>query len=208
MTHTQRTNSIGYYQNEFKEREMKEQNMNEEKQSFNSANLLHNNGGFENSDEAYTPDYGVKPIIKYIPKDAVVWCPFDTEESEFVKQIKANGNKVIVSHIDNGGDFFEYEPSEEWDMIISNPPFKKKRLFFERALTFKKPFALLMTLAVFNDKYPAMSFYEAGKTMQLLKFDKRIKFTNPDGRDNKKITFQSGYLCADFLPSDLILEEI
>ena len=21
--------------------------------------------------------YGVKPIIKYIPKDAVVWCPFD-----------------------------------------------------------------------------------------------------------------------------------
>ena len=37
-----------------------------------------------NNDECYTPDYGVKPILKYIPKDAIVWCPFDTEESEFV----------------------------------------------------------------------------------------------------------------------------
>ena len=38
------------------------------------------------NDECYTPDYGVEPILKYIPEDAVVWCPFDTEESEFVKQ--------------------------------------------------------------------------------------------------------------------------
>ena len=37
------------------------------------------------NDECLTPDYGVKPIIKYIPKNAVVWCPFDTKESEFVK---------------------------------------------------------------------------------------------------------------------------
>ena len=53
------------------------------------------------NDECYTPDYGVKPILKYIPEGAVVWCPFDTEESEFVKQISKT-NKVIASHIWGG----------------------------------------------------------------------------------------------------------
>jgi hypothetical protein len=89
----------------------------------------------------------------------------------------------------------------------SNPPFKKKRFFFERALSFNKPFALLMTLASMNDKYPAWSFYEAKAQLQLLKFDKRIEFITP-GRDNNKITFQSGYYCRDFLPRDLILKEL
>ncbi len=53
------------------------------------------------NDECYTPGYGVKPILKYIPEGAVVWCPFDTEESEFVKQISKT-NKVIASHIWGG----------------------------------------------------------------------------------------------------------
>jgi len=173
-----------------------------------SADLLHNVGKFIGSDEAYTPMYGVEPILEYIPKDAIVWCPFDLEDSYFVKLIRENGNKVITSHINEGKDFFEYEPKEHWDIIISNPPFKKKRLFFERALEFNKPFALLMTLACLNDKYPAWSFYERDKTMQLLKFDKRIKFENPEGRPNNKITFQSGYICYNFLPSELILKPL
>ena len=75
------------------------------------------------NDECMTLDYAVKPIIKYIPKDWVVWCPFDTENSEFVKQIRENGNKVIRSHISEGKDFYTYEPDEHWDCIISNPPF-------------------------------------------------------------------------------------
>ena len=45
-----------------------------------SKEILYSEG---NNDECYTLPYGVKPIIKYIPKNAVVWCPFDTEESEF-----------------------------------------------------------------------------------------------------------------------------
>ena len=39
-------------------------------------------------DEFYTPDYAVAPILQYIPQRAVVWCPFDKEDSEFVKQFK------------------------------------------------------------------------------------------------------------------------
>ena len=176
--------------------------------SFKSADILHNIGGFIGSDEAYTPDYGVQPIIEYIPKDAVVWCPFDSKYSEFVKQIRENGNKVIYSHINEGEDFFEYEPSEHWDIIISNPPFKNKRKFFERALSFNKPICLLMTLAWLNDRYSKQVFIDASVDMQLLMFDKRMKFTNPDGRQNNKITFSSGYYCVDFLPKDIILKEL
>ena len=169
--------------------------------------MLNNNGNYTGSDEAYTPSYAVEPILKYIKKDMVVWCPFDTEESEFVKQISKT-NKVVCSHIDMGQDFFKYEPLEQWDVMISNPPFKKKNLFFERALSFNKPICLLMTLASLNDKNPAFAFYRAGRQFQLLKFDKRIHFSKKDGKTEKKTTFSSGYMCADFLPKDLILEEI
>ena len=29
------------------------------------------------SDEVYTPAYAVKPIIKFIPSNSTIWCPFD-----------------------------------------------------------------------------------------------------------------------------------
>ena len=49
-----------------------------------SKEVLYSSG---NNDECYTPAYGVEPILKYIPEGAVIWCPFDKEESEFVKLI-------------------------------------------------------------------------------------------------------------------------
>ncbi len=65
----------------------------------------------------------------------IVWCPFDKEESNFVKQLsKWAFIDVVFSHIDNGQDFFNYEP-KEWDIIVSNPPFTNKRKYFERALS-------------------------------------------------------------------------
>ena len=58
------------------------------------------------SDEVYTPAYAVQPILKYIDRgnkpSYTIWCPFDTEESEFVKLIKQKGHKVIHSHKDEG----------------------------------------------------------------------------------------------------------
>lgn len=168
---------------------------------MNSQKILYGKIG---NDEAYTPVYGVAPILKYIPKNTIVWCPFDTKDSEFVKEISKT-NEVVFSHLDEGKDFFTYEP-KNWDVIVSNPPFKGKRQFFERALSFNKPFALIMTNAWLNDAYSKKVFMDANKQMQLLMFDKRIKFTNPDGRANNKITFSSSYFCYNFLPNNLITE--
>ena len=105
-----------------------------------SRSILYSKG---KNDECYTLKYGVEPIIKYIPKNAVVWCPFDKEDSQFVQQIRKQGNKVVATHIDNGQDFYTYEPDEKWDVIVSNPPFTGKRKIFEKALSFDKPFALI-----------------------------------------------------------------
>ena len=72
---------------------------------LDSAKILYSEG---NNDECYTPAYSVQPILEYIPKDAIVWCPFDTPDSEFVKLISKQ-NIVTSSHLDEGLDFFDYD---------------------------------------------------------------------------------------------------
>ena len=168
---------------------------------LDSGKLMYSSG---NNDECYTPDYGVEPILKYIPEGDIVWCPFDKEDSQFVIQISKQ-NEVVRSHIDIGQDFFDYEP-HAWDIIVSNPPFTNKRKFFERALSFNKPFALIMTNTWLNDSAPKQLFKD--RDLQLLMFDKRMKFVSPDGRDNDKITFSSSYYCWNFLPKQIIMEEL
>ena len=165
-----------------------------------SNEILYSKG---NNDECHTPSYAVTPILTYIPEDAVVWCPFDTSKSHFVKEIKKT-NKVVFSHIDNGQNFYKYEP-EEWDVIVSNPPYTNKRKVFERCLNFNKPFALLMSNTWLNDAEPKQLFME--KDLQLLMFDKRILF-NCNGVIKNKITFSSSYFCWRFLPKQIIMETI
>jgi hypothetical protein len=180
-----------------------------------SNEILYSKG---KNDECVTPTYGVTPIVSHVKSYAdfcrhteenklIVWCPFDTAESEFVKQIGSGLSNVEVthSHIDNEENFYNYEPSK-WDIIVSNPPFTNKRGIFERALNFNKPFALLMSNTWLNDSAPKQLFNT--KDLQLLMFDKRIRYIMPDGSDNSKITFSSSYFCWGFLHKQIIMEKI
>ena len=74
-----------------------------------------NTNSFNEKDEYYTPSILVKPILKYIKPNSVIWCPFDTENSEFVILLRQQGHKVIYSHIWYGQDFFNYQPKEDYD---------------------------------------------------------------------------------------------
>lgn len=159
-----------------------------------SGGILYSKG---KNDECYTPAYGVQPILEYIPKGKTIWCPFDTQDSWFVKLISRQ-NPVVHSHICEGKDFYTYEP-KHWDILISNPPFTNKRLIFERSLSFYKPFALLMTNTWLNDSAPKQLFKD--RDLQLLMFDKRIKFDN-----RNKITFSSSYFCWNFLPKQIVMK--
>lgn len=156
------------------------------------------------NDECYTPKYAVEPLLEFLPpfKNKIIWCPFDTEKSEFMKVLQENGYKVVYSHIDNGQDFFQYEP-EQWDLIVSNPPFTGKKLIFERCFRFNKPFALIMDVRLLNDSSPMQLFKENG--LELLLFDERMEFKNQ--RKDKQIPFACGYFCKDFLPEKLIIRD-
>ena len=162
------------------------------------------------ADEVYTPSYAVEPILKYIDKGDkqyyTIWCPFDTEESEYVKLIRAAGHKVIASHIDEGKNFFYYEPEVYYDYIISNPPFSIKDDVIKRLYELNKPYAILLPVPALQGqkRFPYM------KDCQALIFDKRINyFKDLSTKEIQKgVSFGSFYLCRNFLPQDLIFEEL
>src|SRR5574344_2568566 len=91
------------------------------------------NHTYTKNDEMYTPKKLVDIIVPYVERYShqlamnlltcgfrvkngkensitTIWCPFDTENSEFVRTFKGMGYNVVHSHIDEGKDFFEYEP--------------------------------------------------------------------------------------------------
>lgn len=136
------------------------------------------------SDEQYTPFYAVTPILKYIPKGSQIWLPFDREWSAFYQTFKQQKEfTVIRSDISDGLDFFSYEP-QEYDCIVSNPPFTQKNKVIERLYKLKKPFAVLLPLNSLQGRN-RYTYFKQG--LQLLTFDKRIAFHNQQNmRDYKK----------------------
>ena len=166
------------------------------------------------SDECMTPRYLVIPIVKYIlwyernlGRSVKVWLPFDTKDSEFVKVFTEVGIDFEASHIKDGKDFFTYQP-DSWDIIVSNPPFKKKKEFFDRALSFNKPFALVMAMTWLNDATVYKLFSGYGKDLQILSFDKRTHFLNDKGEDMGRPSFGSSYFCSDLLPKQIVYETL
>ena len=152
------------------------------------------------NDERYTPPILVKPILKYIKPNSIIWCPFDTKDSEFVIQLKQAGHRVIYSHIDLGQDFFEYEPKENYDYIISNPPFSKKLDILDRLYKLDKPFAMLMNIECLN--YQVVGNFFLDKPLQLLIVDKKVSF------DGNTASFNTSYFCNKILPKDLIFTHL
>ena len=147
------------------------------------------------NDERYTPPILVKPIIEFIPKNKIIWCPFDTKDSEFVVQFEKAGYNVVYSHIWEDKDFFEYEP-KEYDYIISNPPFSKKIKVLERLYKLNKPFAMLMNIECLN--YQIIGEFFLDKDLQLLIFDKKEII------DGNTASFNTSYFCKDILPKGLM----
>lgn len=161
----------------------------------------------KNADEYYTPDYAILPLLKYLEKTPYkkIWCPFDTEQSGYVQIFKNNGYDVIYSHIKDGKDFFKYEP-DNFDVIISNPPFSIKDSVLKKLYEIDKPYAMLMPIGTLQGQ----KRFKYLKDCQALIFNKRINFYIDDEKKimKKGVSFASFYLCKNFLDKDLIFEEI
>jgi hypothetical protein len=157
-------------------------------------------------DECYTPYYAVEPLLKYVPQDYVIWCPFDKEWSAYVRLFESKGYKVIYSHLEEGQDFLQYEPAEHYDIIISNPPYSIKDAVVARLYQLQKPFMMLMPVSTIQGQKRFQYFMRG---VQLLVFDKRVGFHTRSMRETTESPhFGSAYFCKDILPNDLIFETL
>jgi len=178
----------------------------------------------EKTDELYTPPILVKPIIKFLQlfyiehmefeelkyrytdinclktRKPIVLCPFDMANSEFVIEIsKLKNFDLKYGHIETGQDFFNYNYGK-YDVVISNPPFSKKKIIYEKLLKENKPFALLGNAMQINYEEIGRLFSEY--EMQILSFDRRVSY------NGQPSSFMSCYFCHNFLPNDLVFEKL
>ncbi len=155
-------------------------------------------GAFNEKDEYYTPPILAEVIVPYVPEGAKVWLPFDTENSEFVHAF-AGRNEVIYSHIWDGRCFFEYEP-EQYDCVVSNPPFTRKLEVLQRLYSFGRPFAMVLPLPMLN--YQEVGSFFLDKELQLLIVDKKVSF------DGNTASFNNSFFCRGLLPKDIVFESL
>ena len=156
------------------------------------------------NDDYRTPRYLVSCLDTFIfdfmqrhniNRKLVVYCPFDTEESEYVRYFKENGAEVIHGDVKTGQDFFE-NPIPECDLVISNPPFSRKREIFSKLFAAGIPFALLMNLQAMQYQEMGQLFVEEQQRTEAIQFiipDKKVSF------DGHTSAFCSGYYCWKFV---------
>ncbi|WP_075810265.1 sugar-phospahte nucleotidyltransferase [Clostridium perfringens] len=159
---------------------------------------------FNKNDEYFTPSYAVYPIIKHLKPNSVIWCPFDKEDSEYVKVFKREGFRVIYGHIETGQDFFEVE-IPKCDYIISNPPYSLKGDIFKRLYETKIPFAMLINFQGIFDHRERFEMFK-NKKVEMLWLSPRVNYIKPNETKASGVPFQSGYLCSNIFQDSLNFE--
>lgn len=159
---------------------------------------------FKEQDMYMTPSILVNMLIPYLEmweldfidkngRRPIIWLPFDTEESKYYTILKEKQFEVVRSHLNDGKDFFTYQP-EEFDIAVSNIPFSKKLDIFERMIfELKKPFVFLMNMMAINYQEIGNLFQFVNPKIQFIIPDKKVSF------DGNTSSFCSGYVCYDFI---------
>ena len=159
---------------------------------------------FCNKDEYYTPSYAVYPIVKRLKPETTVWCPFDTQDSEYVQIFLKNGFQVVYGHIHTGQDFFQ-TIVPECDYIVSNPPYSMKTEVLKRLYEIGKPFAMLINFqGIFDSRERFQMFKE--RRVEMLWLNPRVDYIAVDGKPLHGVPFQSGYLCSGICENQLEFE--
>jgi len=151
------------------------------------------------TDEIYTPDYAINPLLPYLKKKWIIWdSAFGS--GKLAEHFTKKGFKVVG---EDSLNFFD--ENLECDVIITNPPYSKKEEFIERCYHLNKPFALLMPLTALEGKKRGELYRRNG--IQLIIPNKRINFITPNG--GKSSWFATAWFCYGLnLPKDLLFIEL
>jgi len=154
------------------------------------------------NDELYTPDYAITPLLPYLKKfkDKIFWECTDFGKSNITKVLRNDGFEVVTSHVSEGKDFFEYQP-DEWDVLITNPPYSLKDKFLERAYELNKPFCFLLPLTALEGVSRGELFRKHG--VELLVLDRRVDFMK-----GKSCWFNTSWFCWRVLPEKLLFAKL
>lgn len=151
------------------------------------------------SDHFQTPPEGVRILIPYINNSWKILEPCYGQGLLFNELVR-NGFNVVGSDIMDGTDFLEIVP-EEFDCIITNPPYSKKDEILKRCYELGKPFALLLPLTALEGKRRQELYRKYG--IQLIIPNKRINFITPSGKGSGS-WFQTAWFCSGFnLPNQI-----
>ena len=166
-----------------------------------------------NNDEFYTPKYAIYPLLKYIKTNSTVWCPFDTEKSNFVKVLSEYGCNVIYTHLENGDNFFDYgtliKQIPKCDYIISNPPYSLKGEVLERLFEIGKPFAMLVGVVGLFESQKRFEMFK-NNDFEIMYFNKRIAYFKDYNEPKPSLNppFSSVYITKNILPKQIVFETI
>lgn len=166
------------------------------------------------NDEFYTPGYAITPLLRHLPppsvnRRVVIWCPFDTEKSLFVKIFRAVGYEVVATHLEDGHDFFKTEPPKDCDFIISNPPYSLKGEVLDRLFELGLPFAMLVgVVGLFESQKRFEMFRE--HSFEIMYFNRRVSYfkSYDDPAPSLNPPFSRVYICKGVLPKQIVFEEI
>lgn len=161
------------------------------------------------NDEFYTPIYAIKPILKYIKDKKRIWCPFDTSESNFVKELTSSGYEVAYSHLSTGEDFFKTDPPIGTQAIISNPPYSCKGEVLQRLFELDIPFAMLIGVVGLFESQKRFNMFKEND-FEIMYLNKRVAYFKSFEEQKPSLNppFSSVYLCKGLLPKQIVFEEI
>tara|TARA_R110000796_G_scaffold94598_1_gene199504 strand:+ start:401 stop:874 length:474 start_codon:yes stop_codon:yes gene_type:complete len=135
-------------------------------------------------------------IKQFIPKDKVIWDPF-YGDGQSGSDMETLGFNVIHKDI----DFFE---NNLGDVLISNMPFSKRRVIFERLKELGKPFIMVGLSSYLSNKWFMNLF---GDGIQVIIPMKRISFYHIENKlENYTCRGGAWYYCYNMnLKKDITL---
>ena len=148
---------------------------------------------FRVDDDYMTPKIAWDNIKHIIPKDKVIWESFygDGDSGKYLKELEFN---VIHQEI----DFFT---SDVGEVIVSNPPFSKKKEVFTRLKELGKPFIMICPSSMINTLYINKLFRD--ERLQIIIPRRRIQFVK-NGENLGRCNFDCFYYCWKIdLPKDI-----
>jgi len=153
------------------------------------------------TDEVQTPKEAIIPLLPYLKKDWIIWeCAWG--KGSLAKHLTESGFVVFG---DKDEDFLTTEFVDDYDCIVTNPPYSLKYEFLKKAFENGKPFALLMPLTALEGKKRGELYREYG--IQLIIPDKRINFIMPNKQGSA--WFQTAWFTWKLnLPKDLMFVKL